>query len=60
MTPLRRLIFVSSNVEKHREIRAALLNDGVEVERVALDLPGFSRSTRRRSRRIRPAALMSC
>ncbi len=39
MTPPRRLIFVSSNVEKHREIRAALLNDGVEVERVALDLP---------------------
>jgi len=34
-----RLIFVSSNVEKHREIRAALLNAGAEVERAALDLP---------------------
>lgn len=39
MTLLRRLIFVSSNAEKHREIRAALLSDGIEVERVALDLP---------------------
>lgn len=39
MAPPRRLIFVSSNIEKHREIRAALLNAGTEVERIALDLP---------------------
>lgn len=39
MTDLRRLIFVSSNAEKHREIRAALRSSGWDVERVALDVP---------------------
>lgn len=39
MAPSRKLVFVSSSAEKHREIRAALLSCGYEVERVALDLP---------------------
>lgn len=39
MTDPRRLIFVSSNAEKHREIRDALRSSGWEVERVALDAP---------------------
>jgi len=39
MTDPRRLIFVSSNAEKHREIRDALRPSGWKVERVALDVP---------------------
>ncbi|HEX3054046.1 MAG TPA: non-canonical purine NTP pyrophosphatase [Aggregatilineaceae bacterium] len=33
------LYFVSSNEEKYREIRGALWESGIEVERIALDLP---------------------
>ncbi len=36
---MNKLYFVSSNEEKYREIRGALLESGVEVERISLDLP---------------------
>jgi XTP/dITP diphosphohydrolase len=36
---MQRLYFVSSNEEKYREIRGALADCAVEIERVALDLP---------------------
>lgn len=39
MSVSRRLIFVSSNAEKHREIHDTLYAVGWEVERLALDLP---------------------
>lgn len=34
-----KLYFVSSNDEKYREIRGALVECGIEIERVTLDLP---------------------
>lgn len=39
MSHLKKLVFVSSNQEKFREIRGALADCGVEIERIALDLP---------------------
>lgn len=36
---MKKLYFVSSNEEKYREIQGALVECGIEIERVALDLP---------------------
>ena len=34
-----KLYFVSSNDEKYREIRDTLVESGIEIERITLDLP---------------------